>query len=226
VAVDPPQFWPLRSLTFGSFTRPGADEAAAALSGCEARENNHGGTVLAERDGAGWRMVRYDSGLNPERCRAYRRRDGRDILVCSWHWQGRGGQARELLFAYDFTVSTPEDVEKGWVGAVSLVDDSLACWDALPRYVRVGTIDAFDFRDVDRDGVLDLVVDISHLRAASNAGYAKRCAEFREAMDRGEDRAVDVVAPLGKPQRYRLELRYDGVRFVPTAATLAIMKRL
>ena len=130
VAVDPPQFWGLRSLSFGSFTRPGAGEAAAVLWGCEAREKNYGGTVLAERAEGGWRMLRYDSGLNPASCRAYRRRDGRDVLVCSWNVEERGQVWSAQVFSYDFSVSTPEDVEKGWKSAVSMRDDSGACWDS------------------------------------------------------------------------------------------------
>jgi hypothetical protein len=82
IVVDPAddaELYELEALYAGSFTRPGAAEAAAVFAGCEPHAANWGGTLLVERRGAIWVQVSYRSGFHPADCRTFLRPDARHL---------------------------------------------------------------------------------------------------------------------------------------------------
>lgn len=229
VAVDPSDFWPLELRYPGAFTKPGASEFAAVFQGCEAHSDNYGGTLLIEKTASGYRKGPYFSGVHPDSCQPYRRPDGRDLLVCQW------SDAHQLsgftrLFVYDFAQSEPDDVAKGWKDLVDVRDTSSAvCMYIDPTLgVYQGRVLGFHFEDRNKDGRLDLVVDIEHRHtvpsAALTAKVDKACKKAPPTSD--EYPSIDVASLLGAPVKDTLELLFDGQSFRPTPKTERTLKSL
>ena len=227
VAVDPELFYELRVLLRGSFSRPGVDEAAATLDGCEPHAANYGGTLLAERTNGAWSAVRYDSGVNPAACIVYRRKDGRDILVCEWR-DGHQSRWHDRVFTYDFAESTADDVEKGWHTVVEMNDDSIpGCWGSIPgEPITRGAVDDYKLVDFDKNGEVDLVATVSQIKGKPSKAYKTKCDELMAAMDQENGPAVDVAAALGPRKTYVLQFVFNGTTFVPTKASAKIMQSL
>ena len=225
VQTDPEYFYPLEHLYRGSFTRPGADEAAAVMSGCEPHAGNYGGTLLGERKGGVWQQVRYDSGVHPDSCLSYRRKDGRDVLVCRWG-DGHQAQWHEMVFAYDFTESTPDEVEKGWHEIVTMDDDSSAAClvGSMPgEPVRSGHVEKFVFEDRDKDGAADLVVTVSQRKSMPTKAYQARCKELVASLEKDNPPKIDIASAVGTKKTFVLVFKYNGSTFVPTKETAAII---
>jgi hypothetical protein len=225
VQTNPEYFFPLEHLYPGSFTRAGADEAAAVMVGCEPHAGNYGGTLLGERKDGVWQQIRYDSGVHPDSCITYRRKDGRDVLVCRW---GDGHQTswHEMVFAYDFAESTPDDVEKGWHEIVTMDDTSTtACvLGSLPgEPVRSGRVDKLAFEDRDKDGVPDLVVTVSQSKSMPSKPFKAKCKELTDSFENDIPKHVDVASALGKRKKFVLVFTYNGSTFVPTKQTAAVI---
>jgi hypothetical protein len=229
VAIDPASFWPLESLVRGSFSRPGADEVAAIFEGCEPHAANYGGTLFAAKTATGYKAMTYASGLHPERCEPYRRKDGRDLLVCSWS-DAHQSTAFTQVLAYDLTRAVPDDPLKGWSALATVSrNDYAVCWGVSPEVgVVQGKLLGYHFEDRNRDGVPDLVIEVLHRRTPLTPALDKRvlkaCAEA-QAKD-PDDGRIDVPALVGKPAKETLELIFDGQGFRPTTKTAAILKRL
>lgn len=224
--MDPESFYELRGWVKGSFTRPGAEQIAATLDGCESHAENWGGTLVAEKRDQGHALVRYDSGVHPDACVPFRRKDGRDVLVCRW---GDGHQSRwhDNVFSYDFERSKPDDVEKGWDILVTMDDDSTAgCMGVEPGTdVRAGKVESYALKDEDGDGQPELVVEVSQARSKPNKAYEAACKKWEESMENGGP-PVDVAKALGTRKKSRLVFSYDGTKFVPTKATAGVLKGL
>jgi len=227
VVMDSETFFALEILLRGSFSRPGADEASATLDGCEPHAANYGGTLLAQRLNGAWSTVRYDSGVKPGACIVYRRKDGRDILVCEW---GDGHQSywHHRVFTYDFVESTPDAVEKGWHTVMEMNDDSIpGCWGSLPgEPIRSGRVDDYKLVDFDNDGAVDLVVTVSQIKGKPSKAYKAKCDELMASMEQENGPAVDVTAALGPRKTYVLQFVFNGTTFVPTKATDKIIQAL
>lgn len=229
VAVDPPDFWPLETLVRGSFSRPGADEVAAIFEGCEPHAANYGGTLFATKTATGYAATTYASGLHPEHCETYRRKDGRDLLVCRWS-DAHQSTAFTQVLAYDLTRATADDPLKGWSALATVSrNDYAVCWGVSPEVgVVQGKLLGFHFEDRNRDGLPDLVVDLTHRRTPLSPALDKRvqkaCADAQAKNP--DDPRVDVPALVGEPAKETLELIFDGQGFRPTTKTAAILKRL
>ena len=90
------QNWSVVAVHYGHFSDPAAEEAAVATSGCEPHSMKWGGTELFRRDGAKWKLKWYHRRLIIRDCVMVRRKDGRDLLVCSDEDGGQGIVARTL----------------------------------------------------------------------------------------------------------------------------------
>jgi hypothetical protein len=227
VAIDPELFYALHALAFGSFTRPGADQAAAVFNGCESHAGNYGGTLLVERSAGAWKAVAYFGGVNPDDCIVFRRRDRRDVIVCRWR-DGHQSNWHDYVVSYDFARGTPDDLSLGWSEILQLDDDTAAACllgDAKTHpTVRRGTADRLELADVNRDGFADLVVHVTYAKAPRGRAFEDRCAELIASLEQEGAPAVDITPALGPQARYRLEFVHDGKAFVPTPATARRMK--
>lgn len=206
----------VRGIAFGSFTRPAAEEAALSMDGCESHAENYGGTVLAEKATGGWRLERYDSGNHPDRLRAYRMPDGRDLFVGEW------ADAHQTWFdrIYVTDLAAP-DAE--WTTLVELHDDTtMACIDKRPGVW--GAVDEWTFVDVNRDGTLELRIRARAGKAARYSGaFAKRCAVLMASMDK--DGPGPGFGDVVGARRLELVFRFDGKTFVPTPPTERLLEQ-
>jgi hypothetical protein len=229
VAIDPADFYPLELAVPGAFSKKGATEIAAVFQGCESHAENYGGTLLVEKTATGYRAGAYHSGVHPESCQAFRRADGRDLLVCQWS-DAHQSMGFTRLFAFDFTLATADDVEKGWNDLVNVRDTSFQLCMGIDEKAGVdqGRVVGFRFEDRNGDGRLDLVVDVEHRHTAGSAALTAKIARACKAATPKDDEAptVDAATLLGKPEKATLELLFDGASFKPTPATARLLKGL
>ena len=109
---DPLRLCVLEKVYKGSFSRPGAKQAALSFSQCKENDPNAtwdmgfpGSMVLVEEVAGRWKAIRYELGVNTSACLQSHRTDGRDVLLCR---SGLGaGSAGEVIyfFAMDFALS-------------------------------------------------------------------------------------------------------------------------
>lgn len=229
VAVDPADFYPLELSFTGAFTKAGATEIAAVFQGCESHAENFGGTLLIEKTASGYKAGNYHSGVHPDSCKPYHRADGRDLLVCQWA-DAHQSIGFSSVFAYDFSLSTPDEVEKGWKDLATVHDNSFQlCMGVDPTEgVNQGRVIGYRFEDKNADGKLDVVIDVEHRHTAGSAALtAKVDKACKAAKPKGDDApSVDAAALLGKPVKASLVLIFDGQTFKATAASEKIIKGL
>lgn len=226
------EFYELESLTPGSFTRAGADEMAAVFSGCEAADENRGGTLLAERGVDGlWASRSYKSGLHPDSCLAFRRPDGRDLLVCRWEYTHQGRGSSNIL-VQDFAATTAKAGEDSWANLLTLEDVAASsCMDldstptsAVNRWVTTGRIDALTLLR-SGGGSSGLVVHAHASRGRPTAAYLTLCRKWLNERVKANPRYVDVRPGLNAPA-LRLVFLWRNNGFEPDAATKASLLQL
>jgi hypothetical protein len=104
---NPDEVYTMIQKTAGSFTRPGADELAVTLYGCEPGMQNRGGTVLLQRSGAAWVQVAYFSSVMADGpCTAVDRRDRRQLLLCRFTTSNQS-YGLERVVMYDLATPDP-----------------------------------------------------------------------------------------------------------------------
>ncbi len=177
------------SIHTGAFVNPGASEAYAALTGCDDKPNQFGGGVLLRKTGSVWRVVRYDPGLAPNSCQRFRYKTGTVLLVCAGGY-GAQGYSLENIYAQYIGPRT--------TSAKSLLEVQSNAGTCQPDFDAM-TIKSWKQVDIDADGRLDLQATVSETHAV-------------RAADCGEPAPAKVVL-------HRLNFRFDGVRFTPTAAS-------
>ena len=109
---DPLRFCSLDKIYKGSFSRPGAKQAALSFGQCKENDPDAtwdmgfpGNMVLVEEVEGHWKAIRYALGINTEACLSSRRTDGRDVLLCrSSFGAGPAGEV-DYFFAVDFDLS-------------------------------------------------------------------------------------------------------------------------
>lgn len=210
----------LRMLWYGSFTRPGADEAVARFE-YYWHAPAYGPAMLANRADGRWSAARYYDDFRPERCTTYRRADARDVLVCSGGAVAQG-YAHSSVFVSDFTESTRDRRDRA---VLEITDDSQSSCFGGPRQgelVRAGQIDGFELRGVGREQHLFVTVSIAKGRPTKR--YFALCQEA-ERTDVFSIRD-HVSKALGKRRRLELEYVYDGTTFAPTARTAMLAREL
>jgi len=232
VGFDAGEFYELEGLTPGSFTRAGADEMAAVFSGCEAADENRGGTLLAERGADGfWAARSYKSGLHPNSCITFQRPDGRDLLVCRWAYAHQG-LGHDNILVQDFGATAAKAGQESWSQLVTLEDDAASiCMDheATPTWgsnswVTTGRIDGFGLLPaVSR--AAGLVVHAHASRGKSTAAYVTLCRNWLGEKAKANPRYIDVRPGLNAPA-LRLVFLWNGNGFEPDAATKATLLQL
>jgi hypothetical protein len=216
--VDPNELFPIELTYAGAFTRPGADEIAAVFEGCESHAENWGGTLVVARTGGTFRVVDYVSGVHPNSCVVYRMPDAHDALVCLYS-DAHQTIATQSLYLYDFATHR-------WDVLVSVSDDSRAICVELPsEVVRQNALTRLRMTDVDRDGRLDIAVDVHHRRTPISSELARAVAERCKGWD-GTSDPPDTSAVVGEPSRDVIELLFDGKTFRPSGRTAALLKEL
>ena len=222
VVEDPESFFPLEVVVAGSFSRPAADQVALVFQGCESHAENYGGTVLAERAQGAWGAVFYATGLHPSQAKAFRRSDGRDILV-GLYSDVHQGTATQTVLSFDFAQASPDDPEAGYQSIVVMPENGYSvCWGLSPDTGVVSSrVESFSVRPGATGSAVALSVKASYRHAPYSDGLKKRI-EAACARAPGSDDApptIDVHAIIGPRQPRQLEFSYDGAQFVPTPAT-------
>lgn len=203
-------FWPSWSLA-GSFSRAGAEQRVLAMAGCESHAAGYGGLVLLGRRGDRFVMERYYGGVFPRECRAFRRDDGRDLLVCR-HEDGHMGHAIESIFQWELP---DHDIDFDQVEPLLDLDDAspAGCFGELQASVTSQRIRKLEY--VQAAGKTELVIDVDVRQGKVTAEYLKRCEEADSAAaasDQPDDARAPVNLLRSRMQRHRF--RFDGMRFV------------
>lgn len=228
VAIDPPHLWPIEVVVAGSFSRPGADEVAVVMQGCESHADDDGGTILAERSGTSWKLVSYASGVHPREAKALRTASGRDLLIYLYA-DAHQTTGTDALFAYDFRLGE-DDPERGMRLLVEVTRNAAsACVGLTPDLGLVrGEIASFDVTPARAARKAGLTVRVRHASAPWSAALQGRVdAACKTASTNPDEIPVIDPAPFTGPlAAYTLSFALDGERLVPDAATLRTMKRL
>ncbi|WP_261663540.1 hypothetical protein [Deinococcus sp. Marseille-Q6407] len=139
------------SVTFGSFSAPGREEALLNL--CWAESDSCDGVALLRRERGQWKRIHHTPGVTAQECLKFRRFDGRDALACRGHFVMYGSQLTLV------TADSRRSSEK------VLLDGNLQnCGKGTATVTRLG-----DWRkaDVNGDGRPDLVVDVNRYAVRS-----------------------------------------------------------
>jgi hypothetical protein len=191
----------LTNVIFAKVLRKTETLAIMDVSGCESHSTNWGGTVLLRWLGlTKWQFVRYDSGRRTNDCLKFAGRDGLDRLVCQNGWSGQGLRTQGVTLE-DFAGQNSIDL-------VRAASNSGQCFDAKYFDFEIRSVLA---RDLNRDGRKDLRLEVleRHFDAPKN-------------WNCGDD------VPWTSSKLHRLEFVFDGLQFVPskhTAALVAYFKR-
>jgi hypothetical protein len=100
-----------RGVLHGHFTSPRADEVVADYrGGCEPHAKDSGGSILLRKENGLWRRIAYFPGERAARCLVFRRRDGRDALVCGSAFSGQGDHSANIELRSLKPSVKPEDL--------------------------------------------------------------------------------------------------------------------
>jgi len=213
IVVDPDPFYRLHTVYLGSFTRPGAQQAALLLDGCEPIADGNGGTLIVEKSLTEWYWVPrgYHSGINPNQSIRLELSD-RDILAAQ-DGLATGYESTDLVYTYDFK----ERKVTRLFGMHHQADG--VCHGQHDRKITNGSIQRFEVVDSNRDGLADLRV---HLRYASitvtkalEAKIGALCAQLpANAIFKNVDPDKYMKASL-----VSLDFVQAGGKLAPTQAT-------
>jgi hypothetical protein len=142
----------LQTVTYGSFTASGVDEAVASFYDCESHATGLGGSILFRKKHGSWAMVDYKQGLLTSACHIYRLKTGRDLLLCDEKDFGMG-TASHWIFVCDFSKKATLLARSQTVFEV--VDRRSGL---LPEPTECGSIEKAALRDLNGDGMPDLTV--------------------------------------------------------------------
>jgi hypothetical protein len=186
----------LTNVIFAKVLRKTETLAIMDVSGCESHSTNWGGTVLLRWLGlTKWQFVRYDSGRRTNDCLKFSARDGLDRLVCQNGWSGQGLRTQG--------VTLENFVGQNSIDLVRAASNSGQCFDAKYFDFEILSVLA---RDVNRDGRKDLRLEVQerHFDAPKN-------------WTCGDD------VPWMTSKLHSLEFVFDGLRFVPSKSTAALV---
>ena len=206
----------------GSFLSAGAKQAVVSFSQCKDNDPNAtwdsafpGSALLVEQAGDRWKTVAFEDAVNTRDCLQARRADGRDVLLCQSNlWAGPAGH-KEYFFSLDFgSTSQPT------VMLAQIFGDNLTCYALEPAFNLPDGFVAFEItktalEDVDKNGALDLVVDVSRARAAPSAALD---AKVRALCKTNAQADGKTLLPPPKTTRLVFLAQRDG-SFSPTPTT-------
>jgi hypothetical protein len=145
------QSFALRTVIYGSFTAPGVEEAVASFEGCEPHAEEFGGTILLRKLHGSWAMVDYTPALITSACQTYHLRTGRELLLCEGEDHHMAG-AYQWISVCDFSREPSSRCQS----VFDVLDTRVAC---DPSAVW-GSIDKVELRDLNGDGMPDLILVI------------------------------------------------------------------
>ena len=145
------QSFALRTVIHGSFTAPGVEEAVASFEGCEPHAEEFGGTFLLSKLHGSWAMVDYTPALITSACQTYHLGTGRDLLLCDGEDHHMAGASQRISLC-DFS----REASSRCQNAFGVLDTRVACG---PSAVW-GSIDKVELRDLNGDGMPDLILVI------------------------------------------------------------------
>jgi hypothetical protein len=192
----------LVSVIYGRFTKSGDQEAIVDINDCEPHANNWGGTVLLRRNSRGWSKVQYKAGIRTNSCLKLAKFTGQNYLVCLNSYMGQGYLITSLN-RIEFDYST--DI---FTNILRVASNIATC---RPPYYAVEIQDFFT-QDINKDGIRDLVVQVSEVREAKN-------------INTGNNQ--DCPRPsFPKAKLYELTFLSDNRSLRPTPETVKLKKRL
>jgi hypothetical protein len=215
VALNPDPFYGVDAVMHGAFSAAGAGEVAVSLEGCEPHVENWGGLLILRLQEGKTQVAHYFSGVHPHICKTYRKKDGHDLLVCL-RTDGHQGSYYDFLSSFDpARASADDEVEAAWDQLLEALDvTGGACWNVNEpnaEPVKRSKIKDFTFRDLNRDGAFDLVVEVNHFREQSRAAMVAYC---RAAQKADEEETPMPALPMRLIRREVVEFLFDGERFV------------
>jgi hypothetical protein len=196
------QNWSVVAVHYGHFSDPAAEEAAVATSGCEPHSMKWGGTALFRRDGAKWKLKWYHRRLIINDCVMVRRKDGRDLLVCSDVDGGQGTNWRTLS-----VVDLAQPARFREKVLLTVTDNLLTCggWGNSETIVPI------------QKGVFtDVAFDRAHavLEAKIEYGWRRITAEGSKACSDAQNAHRKMPARLRPVTKiYGLSFDFDGEKF-------------
>ena len=200
IAVDGEDFFQLELLVSGHFTRAQADQRLAVFNGCEPHSDNWGGSVLAESSAGHFKSLSYASGIRPQRCKPYRRSDGRDLALCEFT-DAHQALGTDSLASLDFSAAPPKMQEllslasydgcSAEAGATRAIDESISDFEFGTQAVKSSI----------------LTVHVERITHALNAEYAKYC-------ERRAESETPIEPPPAKREHLLHRFRYDGRVFI------------
>jgi hypothetical protein len=195
----------LQTVTYGSFTAPGVEEAVASFLGCVPHAGGWGGSILFRKRHGSWVMLGYAGGLITSGYRVYPLKTGRDLLLCGEQDFGQGTM-RQWIFVCDFSREATLEARSHTV--FTALDDrsGIAC---RPWWV---SIDEAALRDLNGDGMPDLTVRVSVGR--------------RPSPNPGESAKVGTSSAPAERQKLDFLFQQDANSFVVAPGSKALMERL
>jgi hypothetical protein len=228
---DANRFCGIDAIYAGSFSRPGADEAIVAFSGC--KENgpngddtwdmgNAGSALLVRREASRWREVGFVDHVNASSCRIARRKSGRQALLCVSSFGAGTGGSISYVFQLDFPSG---DGDGRALTLVMLFSDPTRCqWTSSSAVaasgLTMGSVHTTALEDLNGDGADDLVVTASHTHVAPSAAFAAKAEAWCKKNAEGD--LIDLVPPQHKVQ---LELLAQDERYGATSATRRLLDK-
>lgn len=192
-----PEYFTLETVSYGSFTQPGVREVVLDFFGCADRASSYGGSVLLRRDSQEWSVVRYDLGLRTHRCLNFSSRDSRNFLVCENRYSNHGGDS-QWLSAIEFAKAKTNEIR------LLSVDSNVG--SGRPPYRETLFLN-WNQQDMNKDGLLDLVVKVRDARAKTEPPNFD-CEPYE--------------ACLLNPKIYQLVFLFNGKSFNPIPETAKV----
>lgn len=187
----------LRSVSFGSFTAPGVEEAMMSFGGCEPHAHAFGGSVLIKKVHGAWEFVEYYRAIHTSACKTYHLKTGRDLLLCEGQGCFMGGECGQAIFVCDLS----EEQSDRFPTVIEVHDTSGAC----RGHAVSGSIENATLRDLPGGGMPMLMIS---------------CTAGRTEPRNGGD-SCDEVNPREQARTYKLDFLFqpDTNTFVPAPSS-------
>jgi hypothetical protein len=158
----------LEGVVYGSFTRPGVQEAVTVLSGCASHVAGLGGSVLLEKAASGWKLESFGGVGHTTECLRYPLKSGRQLLICKIDVGGQGVVSR-FLFTVDLSLP-----ERRQADTLLTIEDTVMLCQGDEEIV--GLIEDVQLRDLNHDGLPDLAVYVKAARIERDSANDQNCA--------------------------------------------------
>jgi hypothetical protein len=204
--------WFVGGITRGHLLSSTSDDAALDMGGCEAGNNNYGGTILLTRRSGKWVMMWYQAGVPTANCRRARLQSGRELLIC----MGEGGSAGFIstqLYVEDMTSPT-RALRSGESSTFFVIEDNtFTCGEnfndeSRPFRVKGGKIERVEFKTSTEGALRGLSVFGDNGERTMTPEQVKVCHQRFPSRD---------FWPATKP--YRVDFKFDGKRMIRTGSS-------